>query len=92
MLFLPPKIDLNLGFPGGSAVNFFLQCRNLEFSPWVGKIPLGRKWQPTPVFFPGKPLDRGAWWAATVYGVARVDLVTKSSIATSLLKLEMLQV
>ena len=24
------------------------------FSPWVGKIPWSRKWQPTPVFLPGK--------------------------------------
>ena len=23
--------------------------------PWVGKIPWGRAWQPTPVFLPGKP-------------------------------------
>ena len=37
------------------------------------------------------PMDRGTW-QVTVHGVARVDLVTKSSIATSLLKLEMLQV
>ena len=22
--------------------------------PWVGKIPAGRKWQPAPVFLPGK--------------------------------------
>ena len=22
-----------------------------EFDPWVGKIPWGRKWQPTPTFF-----------------------------------------
>ena len=28
------------------------------FSPWVGKIPLRRKWQPTPVPLPGKSL---AW-------------------------------
>ena len=26
-------------------------CR---FDPWVGKIPWSRKWQPTPVFLPGK--------------------------------------
>ena len=25
-----------------------------EFDPWVGKIPWSRKWQPTPVFLPGK--------------------------------------
>ena len=29
-----------------------------------------RKWQPTPVFLPGKSQGRGAWWAA-VYGVAQ---------------------
>ena len=27
-----------------------LQLRRLGFDPWVGKIPWGRKWQPTPVF------------------------------------------
>ena len=26
----------------------------LGFDPWVGKIPWRRKWQPTPVFLPGK--------------------------------------
>ena len=33
------------------------RCRNQErrgFDPWVGKIPFSRKWQPTPVFLPGK--------------------------------------
>ena len=30
------------------------QCRRCQFSPWVGKIPWRRKWQSTPVFFPGK--------------------------------------
>ena len=30
------------------------QWRKHKFHPWVGKIPWRRKWQPTPVFFPGK--------------------------------------
>ena len=33
------------------------QCRRQKrwgFSPWAGKIPWSRKWQPTPVFLPGK--------------------------------------
>ena len=30
------------------------QCRRLEFNPWVGKIPWRRKWQPIPIFLPGK--------------------------------------
>ena len=31
-----------------------LQCRRCKFSPWEGKIPCRRKWQPTLVFLPGK--------------------------------------
>ena len=30
------------------------QFRRCGFDPWVGKIPWRRKWQPTPVFLPGK--------------------------------------
>ena len=30
------------------------QCRRRGFSPWAGKITRRRKWQPTPVFLPGK--------------------------------------
>ena len=29
------------------------------FDPWVGKVPWRRKWQPTPVFLPGK--SHGQW-------------------------------
>ena len=28
--------------------------RRLGFNPWVRKFPWSRKWQPTPVFWPGK--------------------------------------
>ena len=31
-----------------------LQCRKPRFNSWVGKTSWSRKWQPTPVFFPGK--------------------------------------
>ena len=31
-----------------------LQCGRPGFDPWVGKIPWGRKWQPTPVFLSGE--------------------------------------
>ena len=30
------------------------QCRRHKFDPWVAKMPWWRKWQPTPVFLPGK--------------------------------------
>ena len=33
---------------------FACSCRRCGFDPWLGKIPWKRKWQPTPVFLPGK--------------------------------------
>ena len=35
-------------------ISIYLQCRRPGFDPWVGKIPWRRKWQPTPVLWPGK--------------------------------------
>ena len=37
-----------------SSKEFACQSRRCGFSPWVKKIPWRRKWQPTPVFLPGK--------------------------------------
>ena len=37
-----------------AACKVCLQCGRPGFDPWVGKIPWRRKWQPTPVFLPGK--------------------------------------
>ena len=37
--------------------NLACQCRRRKrrsFDPWIRKIPWNRKWQPTPVFLPGK--------------------------------------
>ena len=41
-------------FPCGSAGRVCLQCGRPGFHPLVGKIPWRRKWQPIPVFLPGK--------------------------------------
>ena len=35
------------------------QCMRHCFDPWVGKIPWGKKWQPTPVFLPGESHGQG---------------------------------
>ena len=50
--------------PGGSdgkasAYNAYLACGRHGFNPWVRKISRRRKWQPTPVFLPGKS---HGWW------------------------------
>ena len=46
-----------VGCPGGSSGKEpTCHCRrpkNLGLSPWVGKIPRRRAWQPSPVFLPG---------------------------------------
>ena len=34
------------------------------------------KWQPTPVFLPENPVDRGVWWV-TVHGVTEESDATK---------------
>ena len=40
-------------------VKKYLPSRRLGLDPWVRKIPWKRKWQPTPVFLPGK--SHGYW-------------------------------
>ena len=44
----------NLGFPGGSVVKSLPAMQEIRIQFWVRKIPWQRKWQPTPVFLPGK--------------------------------------
>ena len=39
---------------GSDGKSVCLQCGSLGFNLWVGKISWRRKWQPTPVFLPGK--------------------------------------
>ena len=46
---------LSLGFPGDPVLKNPSANRRLGFDLWVGKIPWRREWQPTPIFFPGKP-------------------------------------
>ena len=50
-----PRIKTYYDFPGGSdCKSICLQCGRPGFNPWVEKILWRRKWQPTPVFLPGK--------------------------------------
>ena len=56
-----------------SGKNSACLCRSQKrrgLNPWVRNISWRRKWQPAPVFSPGKFHDRGAWWTA-VHGVTR---------------------
>ena len=42
------------GSDGQESACQWRRCRRCGFSPWVGKIPWRRAWQPTPVFLPGE--------------------------------------
>ena len=63
------------------------QFRRHGFDPWVRKIPWRRKWQPTPVFLPGKFHGQRTVAGYSPWGRKRVghDLVTKQqTMITSL--------
>jgi len=32
----------------------YRRCKRFGVDPWVRQIPWSRKWQPTPIFLPGK--------------------------------------
>ena len=70
------------GFPGGSVVkNLSANAADTSFNPWVGKIPWRRKWQPTPVFLPGKSHEQRSLADYNPWGCKRVrhSLVTKTT-------------
>ena len=54
------------------------------FDPWVRKIPWKGKWQPTPVFFPGKSHGQRSLGGHSPWGRQRVghDLATKQQHRT----------
>ena len=53
-----PRKNMVCGFPGGTrSKEPACQCwghRRHGFDPWAGKLTYKKKWQPIPVFLPGK--------------------------------------
>ena len=52
-----PVLGLPWWFSGKESLCQHRRCR---FDPWSGRIPCRRKWQATPVFLLGNPMDREA--------------------------------
>ena len=73
MLGLCTYLGSTGGFPGGTGGKEpscqCRRCKRCRFNPWVKKISC-MAWQPTPVFLPGDPMDKGAWWA-TIHRVSK---------------------
>ena len=65
-------------FPGGLLVKICLQYRRCEFDLWVGKIPWGRKRQPTPVFLPGKCHQQRSLEGYSPWGGKELDTIDHS--------------
>ena len=51
----------------------------MKFDPWVGKIPWRRKWQPTPVFLPGKFHGQMSLTGYTLKGHKELDMTEQLS-------------
>ena len=59
-----------------------LQCRGHRrhgFDPWVGKIPCRSKWQPTPVFLPGKSHGQRHLVGCSLWGRKELDTTEQMS-------------
>ena len=71
-------------FSGKESACQFKRCMRCGLCPWVGKIPWRRRWQPSPVLFPGESI-----WTKEPGGLHSVgsrrlghDWVTKHSTAS----------
>ena len=49
------------------------QCRRPRINPWVRRIPWRRKWQPTPVFLPGKSHGQRSLAGYSPWGRTELD-------------------
>ena len=64
------------GFPGGS-VGKESACNAGDLGdPWIGKIPWRRKWQPTPVFLPGKSHGQSSLQGYNPWGHRNLTLLS----------------
>ena len=68
-------------------VRFCLQCRRPAFSPWVGKIPCRRAWQPTPIFLPGESYGQRSLVNYSPGSCKELDLIERLSTAQPKMKL-----
>ena len=56
---------------------------DVSLIPGSGRTPGEKKWQPTPVFLLGNPMDRGATWA-TVHGITKSQTRLRNKPTTTI--------
>ena len=84
-----------MGSPSGIAVKNLPSVQETQetwFDPWVWKIPWRRKWQPTPIFLPGKSHGQRNPVVSSPWGHKRVrhELATEQQLICSGVGLDML--
>ena len=67
------------GFPGGAVGR---RCKRCGFDPWIRKIPWRRKWQHTPVFFPGEFYGQRSLEGYSPWGCKGSDTTERLSMHT----------
>ena len=79
--FIPLADTLSSSIPLSCSLNILGQrLKHLpamwetRFDPWVEKIPWRRKWQPTPVFLPGKSHGQRSLVGYTPWGSKELDM------------------
>ena len=58
----------------------FRRCKRCGFIPWVGKIPLRRAWQPTPVFLPEKSHGQKSLAGCSPWGCKESEMTVLLSV------------
>ena len=58
------------------------------FNPWVKTIPWRRKWQPTPVFWPGKSDGQRSLEGYSPWGCEESDMAERLSTVSPAVKCE----
>ena len=55
--------------------------RRCRFSPWVGKIPWRREWQPTPVLLPGESYGQRSLAGYSPWGCKQSDTTERLTLS-----------
>ena len=61
------------------------QCGRCGLAPWIRKIPWRRKWQPTPVFLPGKSHGQRSLAGHSLWGCRALDTAKPTRTGTCLM-------
>ena len=68
---------LNSGASGKDPACQCRRCKRRWFSPWVGKIPWRRAWQPTPLFLPGESQGQRSLAGCSSWGHKELDMTER---------------